>query len=462
MVVGCHLGHHHGGGDGVLVADIVAHHVAVALLKGEDVFIASGGLPGGHTLGHELEAGEGVLKVDAVLLRHHSGHAGGDDAGQGAGVFRQGAGGLLCADHIVQQQHAHLVAADGDILVPGAHHGADAVGVRVGADNQVAAHLLGQVDGQIEALGIFRVGAFHRGEAAVDNHLLGHGVQVLDAQTLQCLGHQLVAAAVEGGVNNFELVRHSGHGLFVNGLGQNLLKEGLVGLLTQNLDLAGLHGLVKVAGLEAGENVDGLHLLGDGLCLLGRQLGAVGPVDLVAVILLGVVAGGDVQTGGGAVVQHGKAQLRRGAQILENADVDAVCGHDAGGLTGKLAAVETAVSGDGDALAHGLLALGHDDVGKRLGSVADDVDVHVVQSQLHGAAQTGGAELQGGEEAVFDLLLVAGDGVELVPLLLAEGGAVQPALVLFFIIPHGSFLLHTVLSHHYISSWAQGYPLPGR
>ena len=161
--------------------------------------------------------------MDAVFLRHHSGHAGGDDAGQSAGVFRQGAGGLLGADHIVQQQHAHLVAADGDILVPGADHGADAVGVRVGADDQVAAHLAGQVDGQIEALGIFRVGAFHRGEAAVDDHLLFHGVQVLDAQALQGFGHQLVAAAVEGGVDDFELVGHGGDGLFINSLGEHLL-----------------------------------------------------------------------------------------------------------------------------------------------------------------------------------------------------------------------------------------------
>ena len=161
-------------------------------------------------------------------------------------------------------------------------------------------------------------------------------------------------------------------------------------------------------------------------------------------------------------MQHGKAQLRSGAQVLENADMDAVCGHDAGGLTGKLAAVETAVSGDGDTLRHGLLTLGHDDVGKGLGGVADDVDVHVVQAQLHGTAQTGGAELQGGEKAAFDLLLVAGDGVKLLPLLLAEGGAVQPALVFFLIIPHGSFLLHIVLWRRYISSWVQGYPHPGR
>ena len=96
---------------------------------------------------------------------------------------------------------------------------------------------------------------------------------------------------------------------------------------------------------------------------------------------------------------------------------------------------------NGNALAHSLLALGGDDVGKGLGRMADDMDVHVVKADLHRAAQTGGAEFQRSKETALDLLLITRDIVQFLPFLFGEGRAVQPALVLFFIIPHRSLLL---------------------
>ena len=248
---------------------------------------------------------------------------------------------------------------------------------------------------------------------------------------------------MEGGVNHFEFIRHFFDHFFIDGLGHDLLHESVIGLLAQNLDHAALDSLVKITALEAGEDIDGFHLLGDGVRLLGGQLGAVGPVDLVAVILLGVVAGGDVQAGDSAIVQHGKAQLRGGAQGVKDAHMHAVGSHDTGGLPGEGLAVEAAVISDGDAPALCFLALGGNNVGKGLGGVTDDVHVHVVQAQLHGASETGSAELQRGKEAVLDLLLVAGDGVKLCPFLLAEGGAVQPVLIFFLVVScHGNFLLY--------------------
>ena len=117
MVVGRHLSDHHGGGHGILVAHIVAHHIAVALFISEDIVVGVGSLPGCNTLGHELETGKGILKVDIICLAHGAGHAGGDNGGQHAGVFRHGAGGLSRADDVVDEQHAELVAGDGNIVV---------------------------------------------------------------------------------------------------------------------------------------------------------------------------------------------------------------------------------------------------------------------------------------------------------------------------------------------------------
>ena len=203
--------------------------------------------------------------------------------------------------------------------------------------------------------------------------------------------------------------------------------------MADDLYLALGDGLVKVAGLEAGEDVYRFHLLCDGFGLVGRQLCAVGPVDLVAVVFLGVVACRDVEAGRRAVMQHREAQLGRRAQRVEEADVYAVCRHDAGRLLGKLHAVETAVVRDDYAAALCVLAVGKDDVCEGLSRVADYVYVHVVQAELHRAAQTCRAEFERGVEAVFYLLLVTGYGIEFLPLFFAECRAVQPALVFFHI-----------------------------
>ena len=50
------------------------------------------------------------------------------------------------------------------------------------------------------------------------------------------------------------------------------------------------------------------------------------PVNLIAVVFLGVVAGGDVDTRLTAVLPHGKAQLRGGTQRLKDPHMDAVGG----------------------------------------------------------------------------------------------------------------------------------------
>ena len=136
---------------------------------------------------------------------------------------------------------------------------------------------------------------------------------MLDAQRPQGLRHQLVAAAVEGSVDHLEAVRHLGDGFLVVDHGGDVGHELPVGLLAHRLDEPSLHGLVKGHPLYAGEDVDLRKALRDGVGVVGGQLGAVLPVDLVAVILLGVVAGGDVEARLAVILPHGEAQLRGGA-----------------------------------------------------------------------------------------------------------------------------------------------------
>ena len=64
--------------------------------------------------------------------------------------------------------------------------------------------------------------------------------------------------------------------------------------------------------------------------------------------------------------------------------------------------------------------------GKALGGPADDIDVHLVQTHLHRAAQTGGAELQRAVEPALDLLVVVRDGPQLGTLLVRDGRGCRP------------------------------------
>ena len=370
-------------------------------------------------------------------LGHLAGHLGGHDGLQHHGVGGQLAAALHGAVQIIAQQHAGLVAADGlEFARLIAYHDAHAVTVGVGAHDEIRLHLVRQRHRQIEALRILRIRGFHRGEVAVDDHLLRHAVQMLDAQTGQGLRHQLVAAAVEGRIYHLEGVRHLGHGVVIVDHIHDVCHELSIRLVPHGLDQACLDGFIEVHALSTGENIDLLQFRGDGGGVVGRQLCAVLPIDFIAVVLLGVVAGGNVDARLTAVLPHGKAQLRRGAQGLKDPHMDAVGGAYLRGSAGKLHGVVAAVHADGNALPPGVRSLGTDHVGKALGGPADDVHVHLVQSHLHGAPQSGGAELQRAVKPALDLLLVSGDGLQLLHLIRRQRTAVQPLFVLTHVIQH--------------------------
>ena len=153
----------------------MADHVAVALLVGEDDLPLARALQLVLLLGQELEASEGVIALKAVDLGHLTGHLGGDDGFQSYGLGGQLARALHRTDQIVEQQHARLVAGDRlELALLVAHHDADAVAVGVGAEDEVDVVLLGEVNGEVEALGILGVRGHDGREIAVDDHLLGY------------------------------------------------------------------------------------------------------------------------------------------------------------------------------------------------------------------------------------------------------------------------------------------------
>ena len=274
---------------------------------------------------------------------------------------------------------------------------AQAVGVRVGGEDEVRAGLVGLLQGHLHGRGFLRVRGDDRREIAVADILLGNMDDVLEADAGEGLRHELDAAAVQRGVDDLE-VRVAGDGFRGQHEGQLVLQVALVDLGAHRLDVLDLCDL------------------GDDVLVHGRgDLAAVAPEDLVAVILLGVVAGGDHDAGGRALEADGIAQFRGGAQGVEQVDVDAVVGEDVGGNLGEQAGVV---------------------VREALGGHAHGVLVHAVGAHAHDAAEAAGAELEVPVEGVFQA-----DGVGFLQFLdfcLGLGVEVpfEPALDHFLVIFH--------------------------
>ena len=138
--------------------------------------------------------------------------------------------------------------------------------------------------------------------------------------------------------------------VFINRLFEHLFKVCLVSLGADKLYASVAQGLVKVAAYKVVEDIDPAHLIGDSRRVLRRKLSAVGPIDLIAVIFLGVVRSGYVETRGRALLADGKAKLGGRSQRVENAHMDAVCSHNAGSFPCKQLAVVAAVKAYGYSL----------------------------------------------------------------------------------------------------------------
>ena len=385
----------------------------------------------------ELEAGEGVEARNAVLLRRRARHLGGDDALEHRRMRRHGVRQLLRGDDVIGEQHADLIAGQGDILAGLVlEDDAGTVGVRVGADDQINIVLLCQLDGERKAFLVLRVRVLDGREIAVDLHLLGLADNVLVAQTAQDLGHQTVAGTVERRVHQLEII---GNLLYAVRIYRNLndfAEVSLVGLLRQNTDQTVFDGLIVVCSFYTGEDIGLCHFAGNHVCLGRRKLRAVLPVNLVAVVLRRVVAGGDVDAGDAAKLADGKGKLRRRAQRLEPVRLDAICRQCQRCFLGKFRGHMTGVKCDRHAFCRA--ALLDDVICQSLGRTADGVDIHPVNTCTDDAAQSCRTKLQIHIETLFNLIFIALNGAQFLFRCLVKVWIFQPFFVNRHVILHDS------------------------
>ena len=169
---------------------------------------------------------------------------------------------------------------------------------------------------------------------------------------------------------------------------------------------------------EAGHAVGGLR----------AQLGAVLAVHLVAVVLGGIVTGGDHHAGNGVQVTHRVGQNRHGAQRVEQVGGHALLAQYQRRIFGKLAGAAAAVVGNHHA-APGLVGVLQQILRQALGGAAHVIAVHAVHARAQHAAHARRAKGQLGIEPVLDFLFIPGNRLKILHCILVLRKVAQPLLI---------------------------------
>ncbi len=201
------LGNPHGGAGCVLVTGVGPREVAVAFLAPEDeIRPAAGGFQLVHLLGDVFEADQQVADAGYVVgTRHRIDQSGGDVRLDDDPLRGQASGGPQPVDGVIRQDDGDLVTGQEKPLPAVVHHDADAVRVRVGAEQDVGSGLLRQRQRRVEGFDDFRVGD-------VESHFFESPAQVggrrakrhIEAQALQHRIDRGDAGAVQGGIKDLQ------------------------------------------------------------------------------------------------------------------------------------------------------------------------------------------------------------------------------------------------------------------
>lgn len=426
--VGGEFGEHYDSAVAVFVAREVVAHVAVAFFIAEDhegavletsvarfdrseVAVAGADVlgEGGFVIGEfgadPFETGQGVDDLDAVFDGDSVLHGAGDESLEDDGAIAIG----IVEDAEVEHGFDTIPGHDGTGLVAGEEDhftggvtdtDAHAVAIGVGADDNVGAFFVGEIDGHLEGGRVFGVGGFDGGEAAIWHVLFGDGEEV-EAESLEDGGNEDATGTVEGGEDDFEFFG----GLILEEFGPehdglDLVQEGLIHFVAEGDDLTAFgfrEGIVGFAsdGIDFGDDARGVGF---------DDTGTVVEIDFVAVVVGGVVGGGDHDAGVGAEAADCEGHFRGGAEAVEEVDIHAEIGSDFGAEVGEFGGEVAGVvsKNDGGATVDAGVGAPVADVGHETsGGTAQVIKVHGIGADagLIGALISGrGAFFGGGDD----------------------------------------------------------------
>ena len=217
-----------------------------------------------------------------------------------------------------------------------------------------------------------------------------------------------IARAVKRCIHDRDLILHAVNRALIDYLCLDLCNIFVVDRCTDDLVESFCLCLLCSHRLNGGKIGDRHNFLSHALVMRRCKLCAVLPVNLVAVVLRRVVAGGDVDAGDAAKLADGKGKLRRRAQRLEPVRLDAICRQCQRCFLGKFRGHMTGVKCDRHAFCRA--ALLDDVICQSLGRTADGVDIHPVNTCTDDAAQSCRTKLQIHIETLFNLIFIALNG----------------------------------------------------
>ena len=211
-----------------------------------------------------------------------------------------------------------------------------------------------------------------------------------------------------------------------------LLDRGHIGVVHLAAEINQQTGLLRLFlrhGLHRVKIFDSQHIRDDAGVMRRRDLCAVLPVYLVAVVLRRVVRSGDLDARLAVEIAKGEGFLRHRPQRIRQIGLNPVCRKAQRRLLRELRAHASAVIGDCDALFR--IAVFNDIVRKPLRRLPDDVNIHPVCPGADHAAQSAGPERQILIEAILDFLLIIPDRKKLLFGCIVKIRIIQPVIELF-------------------------------
>ena len=263
------------------------------------------------------------------------------------------------------------------------------------------------------------------------------------AKLLQHTHHRYMSGAVQRSVDDADAVSHLFDHFRMKDRLLYLCNVGIVHFLSDGDVKACCLCFFFGHGFASGHIRDRKHMLRYSLVMRRSELGAVLPVDLVAVISGGIVACCYIDAGDASEIPYRKGKLGRGSQGLEAIGLDSVRCKGTCSFVRKLDRHMAGVIGDRNALI--LSALLNDIIRKALCSSPDHILVHPVGTGTDDAPKSCRTELKIHMEALHDLFIVALNGSQFLPGLLIIIGIAEPLVVNCLVVSHGTVLVSSGL-----------------
>ena len=158
-----------------------------------------------------------------------------------------------------------------------------AVGIRVGSHYKVGINFFSQIKSHRQSFCILRIRRDNCREVTVLNHLLGHGIYVLESPHLQCTRNQHHACTVDRSVYNLHIFM-AGDRFRIDRNSLHHIQIYLIDIFSDDLNQ------IRVTlELDIGSRSNLIHFIDNALIVRSQYLRTVVPISLITVVFFRVV-----------------------------------------------------------------------------------------------------------------------------------------------------------------------------